>query len=177
MLSDFLHTLAEFIGYLWPFAIVHQWENGLYLVFGRVWKVVGPGIYTKVPFFFDVHPTTTAWDPYTTPVCDVTTKDNRTLSFAVTFSVRVVDLRTAVVNVHDFDTMVRSAVQGKVSEELASVDPVRFEPEKRNALNRYLKLKVEQEVADVGLELQWLMFTTFVLNPKMFRLLGSGVSI
>ena len=177
MLSDFLRTLVDFIQFLWPLKIAAEWERALILVFGHVMWEVGPGMYPVIPWFMSFHETSIAWDPFTTENCDITTKDNRTLTFSATYSIRVVNIRKALVEVHDYDTMARETVQGVMSEELASVDPERFEPSKRNALNRYLKIQVEKELEAVGLELQWVRFSTFVLNPKMIRLLGGSTLV
>ena len=171
MLSDFLHTLVEFIQFLWPLRIVHPWERALYMAFGKVRREVGPGIYFRFPWFTEVHEVSTTWESMYTGRNDITTKDQRTLSFSASAMIRVVDVHKAVLVVHDASSTMAGLLSAVLAEKLAEVEPERFSPERRGRLNSSLAQWVETEAAEFGVEVKWIRFTSFVLNPKTIRLL------
>ena len=171
MLSDFLHTLLDFISYLWPLVIVKRWENGLFLVRGKVWRVVPPGLYFRFPWFMECHMVSLAWSPVVTGRHDITTKDDRTLSFEAQSFVRVVDVEKSAVVVHDYETAMTSLLSSVLTERLAEVEPDRLAPDKRGRLNTSLTAWVEREAAEFGVEVKWVRFTSFVVAPRVYRLL------
>ena len=118
MLSDFLHTLIDFFSFLWPFHIVKQWEMGLYLIFGRAWRVVGPGLYPKVPWFCELHSINVAWEIAGSSRNDITTKDGHALSFEATTMFRVVDIMKASVVVHDYDHAMQNIMSSVLAENI-----------------------------------------------------------
>lgn len=170
-MGDFLRIILESIHFLWPLAIVHQYERGVYLVFGRVWKVVGPGLYPKVPWFTEIHFTSVAWEPARTGRCDITAKDNRTVTFDATAWIRVSDPILAYTLVHDYEQGMHSLLSSVLAENLADVEADRLSPEKRGRLNASLKGWVTKEAAQYGLEVDWVRFTSFVLAPRTYRVL------
>lgn len=176
MFSDFLHLILQFVEFLWPFKIVHQWEKGVYLVGGRVWRVVGPGLYVKIPWFIDLHEISMVWSQVGTARSDITMKDGRLISFAAVVNYRVTDPVAAFTVVHDHEHAMLHLVTGVLAEKLAEIEPDRIEANKRGRLNTSLQEWVRQEAAEFGMEVQWVRFTTFVINPKTFRVLNESAS-
>jgi regulator of protease activity HflC (stomatin/prohibitin superfamily) len=174
MFSDLLNTLLQFAEFLWPLHKVQQWEKGMYTVCGRFWKEVGPGVYPKLPWFCEIHSTTLAWRPVGTGRCDITTKDGHLLTFSAIAMFRVVDLWKAMVVVHDDEHAFLNMVTSVLSEKLAEVEVERFAPDKRGRLNSSLQGWVKQEAEEFGLEVRWVRFTAFIVNPKAFRLLSES---
>ena len=174
MFGDLLGRVFEFIEFLWPLSKVEQWEGGVYQVFGKMRKCVGPGIWPKFPWFIDVHVTSTAWRPIGTGRHDITTKDGNMLTFEAIALFRVVELKKSMVVIHDDEHGMLNLLTSVLAERLAEGDPERFAPEKRGRLNTSLQQAVEREAAEFGLEVKWVRFSTFVLNPKTFRLLSES---
>jgi regulator of protease activity HflC (stomatin/prohibitin superfamily) len=174
MFSDILSVIGQFVHLLWPFHKVEQWEGGIYTTFGKFWKDVGPGIYPVIPWFFEIHSTTYAWRPLGTGRHDILTKGGVLLTFEAIAFFRVVDIRKAFTVVHDDEHSMLNLLTSVLAEKLAEVEPERFAPDKRGRLNTSLQTWVSQEAAEFGLEVKWVRFTTFVLNPKTFRLLNES---
>lgn len=176
-MGDFLRTILDSIHFLWPLSIISQWESGIYLVFGRVWKVVGPGLYPKIPWFITIHETSMAWEPAHTSRRDITTTDGRTLTFDATAWFRVTDPVKTLTLLHNYESGIQSLVTSVLAEKLADVDAERFEPSKRGRLNASLKAWVANEAAAYGLEVEWVRFNTFVLGPRTYRILSDSGSL
>jgi regulator of protease activity HflC (stomatin/prohibitin superfamily) len=175
VLSDFLRLLLDVIEFIWPLKRIEQYESGVYFKFGRKWKEVGPGIHWRLPWFIEVHNVSMAWSIVETGRKDITTKDGRTLSFAASTMHRVVDAAKSVINIHDYENGMHTILGSVLAEKLASVDPERFGPDKRARLNTDLKNWVMEEAAEIGVEIKWVRFTSFVINPRTYRLLSEQI--
>lgn len=187
MLSDFLHTLVEFAAFLWPVKVVHQWEAGLYVCAGRVvtpWAWVGlrrkpfashilpAGLYLAVPWVCDVHTVTMTWDYVESGRMDVLLKDGRIVSCEALAKMRVVDPFVAYVEFGDFAMDRPRMLRAVVAETLAEAESDRFAPERRGRLLGSSLLKAVRDAAEpLGHEVETVQVTTFILQPKVLRLL------
>jgi regulator of protease activity HflC (stomatin/prohibitin superfamily) len=185
--ADFVNAIVSVIGYLWPFKLVGPWERGLYLVFGRIvtpWRWVGfslrplndhelpSGMYLCLPFFTEVHQVAISYDYVKSGRLDLTLKDGRILTCAAVAKARIVDLKQAYIAYHDYEVDRVSAFQAAISETLVEADPDRFEAGKRGRLLGSSLLKAVREAFEgIGHEVESVQVTTFVLQPKVFRLL------
>lgn len=174
MFGDFLGRLLEFFEFLWPLFKIEQWEGGIYSVFGKFRKVLGPGIYPRVPWFVTIHSTSLAWRPLHSGRHDITLKDGKVFTFEAVAMFRVRDLRKSMVVVHDDEHAMLSLLISALAEKLAEVDPDRFLPDRRGRLYSSLQSLVTEEAAEFGLEVKWVRFTTFILDPKTYRLLAES---
>lgn len=173
MLGDFLRSLVDFASYLWPFAIVHQWERGIYFIFGRPkFGLLQPGLYPKIPWFTDVHPIGVTWSYVKTGRLDLVLKDDRILSCDVTAKMRVIDPLRAYLEYHDFEHDAVLMLEAVASETLTEADAERFTAARRGRLLGGSMLKAVQDGASsIGYEVESVQFTTFILNAKTVRLL------
>ncbi len=171
-MTDLLRLIVEVFQFVWPLRLVRTWEIGVYLVFGRVWRIVGAGVYPVIPWFVDVHQVSMAWEPAHTGRKDITARDGRTIMYDAETMFRVVDAVKALTLLHSHEEGMVSLLSSVLSERLAEVDVERFEPERRGRLNTSLKQWVEREAAEYGLEVAWVRFTSFVAGPKTFRILN-----
>jgi regulator of protease activity HflC (stomatin/prohibitin superfamily) len=190
MLNELWQLVVNSIEFLWPFKIVNQWERALYLVNGHVvvpWRWVAcdrdlrtpmtskelpPGLYLRLPFFTDVHSAAISWNYVESHRLDLTLKDGRTASFEAVAKMRLVDIYGAYVGYYDFDVDIVAAFRAAISETLVTADPERFEPERRGRLlGTSLLQATRAAVAPIGHEVESVQVTTFVLQPKVFRLL------
>lgn len=171
-MADFLHTILGFIEYLWPFRIVHQWEQGGYYVFGRMWKVVGPGCYVVVPFFTWLSEVSIVPYMVSTPRLDVTLLDGKNLSFYASAWAQVVDYNLAHNTVEDYALTTRELVEAVIADRLARVKPSRLEPENRADLLRDLTDWCNKETSEFGIQITKVRFSTFILNARTYRLVN-----
>lgn len=186
MLNDLWQLVVQFAEFLWPFRVVSQWERGLYLVNGRVvtpWCVVGfwkrqvgqellPGLYLVFPYFATVHQVAISWDYVDSGRLDLTLKTAQALSCEAVAKMRVVDLYRAYINFHDYELDRKAMLRAAISETLVEADAERFESGRRGRLlGGSLLATVRAGAAEIGHEVESVQVTTFVLNPKVFRLL------
>lgn len=190
MLNELWQLVVSSIEFLWPFKIVHEWERALYIANGHVvipWRWVAmdrdlrtpmeskelqPGLYFRLPFFTDVHCVAVSWNYVDSKRLDLTLKDGRTASFEAVAKVRTVDVVAAYVGYYDFDIDIVAAFRAAISETLVEAEPERFDAGKRGRLLGTSLLRATREaIGPIGHECESVQVTTFVLQPKVFRLL------
>lgn len=176
-MSDFIQLISQWIEYLWPVRRVQLFERALYTVCGRWQWEIGPGVYPILPWFCEVDPVAMSKGIISTPRIDITLKDGRLLSCGTSAVVRVVNLRKAVNNVDAFMESAQELLHAVVADKLSDVDAGRLEPDARRRLGTDLRRWVNEAAAEFGVEFDQLRFTTFVLNPRPYRVLGDSAHI
>lgn len=176
-MGELFQLLAQWIEYIWPLRRVKIYERALYTVCGRWQWEVGPGVYPIIPWFCEVDEVAISKGIVATPRIDITMQDGRLLSTQVSAVVRVVDLRKAVNNVDAFMESAQELLHAVVADKLADVDAKRLEPEGRRRLVSDLRRWVNEQAAEFGVEFDQLRFTTFVINPRPYRVLGDAVQV
>lgn len=173
-MSDFLRLILDSIEYVWPLRRVELFERALYTVCGRWQWEVGPGVWPILPWFCAVDPVAMSKGIIGTPWVDITLQDGRLLSCKASAVVRVVGLARAVNRVDAFMESSQELLHAVVADKLADVAPERLLPEGRRRLVTDLRKWVNAEAEEFGIEFTNLRFTTFVINPRPYRLLGDG---
>jgi regulator of protease activity HflC (stomatin/prohibitin superfamily) len=163
--------IAEMVQLLWPFRVVAQWEFGLLYRNGRFVRVLEPGVYFVIPWFWTVNEINKSRGIVGTGRKDITTKDGGTLSFEATAPVWVRDPATAINTVDEVRETAQELFSSVLSERLADVDASRLTPESRGRLVADLLRWVNTEAAEFGLEFGRVRFTSFVRNARTVRLL------
>lgn len=176
-MSDFLRLIGEWIEFLWPFERVQQWEGGLRYRFGRYVRELSPGVYWRTPWFAKVITESVVPGAMHTPRIDITLKDGTLVSLQATAIWQVVDLPKAINTVEVHRTTTMALITAVIAEKLSEIDAERITPEKRGRLLGDLRRWVGTEVAEFGIEVTKLRFTTFVMKPKAIRLLGDHADI
>lgn len=163
-----VRLVVEIVGYLWPFRAVEQWERGVYYVFGRYWRTVGPGRWPVIPYFMNVIAVSVVPVPVSCPLQTITTKSGGTLTFSATATVCVTDAAAALNAVDQYKDSVVELVSALLAEELAEkpdeqLHSSRLETSLRTALNKQTTL--------YGIEVQAVRFANFAMNLRTYRLL------
>jgi regulator of protease activity HflC (stomatin/prohibitin superfamily) len=171
-MGDFLAKVIDILEFLWPLDRVDQWEEAGYYRFGRFVKVRGPGVYFRFWWFerhitFSVVPTIVS-----TPRLDITLRDGTQLSLTASATCRVVDLAQALNTIDQFQETTQEAIAAVLADKIASVDASRLLPEGRGRLLSDLTKWVNEETIEFGVESKKVRFTTFVLKPRMWRMLN-----
>lgn len=176
-MTEFLRLILDAVAYVWPLRIVHQWERGGYLVLGRWWREVGPGLYPVIPWFTEVIEASIAEAIVGTGRQDITLSDGSTLSFQATATVAVVDVRLALVAVDSYTETIRELLSSVLADKLAEVDAARLSSEKRGRLFADLKRWVATEALAYGVEVRLVRFTSFLTNVKSHRFIIDQASM
>ena len=178
-MGDFLRIVLDSIQFLWPFRLVEPWERAVYVVCGKWTWEVGPGVYPILPWFCAVKTGNVVPALVSTPRQDITLTDGKTLSFATTANVRIVNLTDAYLRIDDYHSTTQETISAVLAEKLAEVAAERVTADKRRALLTQLRKWVNQETNLYGVEVEALRFTNFIVNVKTIRLLqesgGNGV--
>jgi hypothetical protein len=173
-MNDFLRLILDSLEFAWPFRRVELFERALYTICGRWQWEVGPGIWPILPWFCDVDAVAMSKGIIGTPWVDITLQDGRLLSCKASAIVRVVNLGRAVNRVDAFMESSQELLHAVVADKLADVAAERLAPEGRRRLVGDLRRWVNAEAAEFGIEFADLRFTTFVINPRPYRILGDG---
>lgn len=174
-MTDLFRLIGEWLQFIWPLRKVNQWEMGLLYRNGRFVRQLEPGIYWVVPWFHEVKAESVVKGIVQTPRIDITLKDGRLLTVQCSAVVQVTDLNLAVNTVDAYLETTQELITAVLAEKIADVEAERLAPEKRRRLISDLKEWVQKE-ADFGVEVSKLRFTTFVLNPRAYRLLGDNAA-
>lgn len=172
-MGEFIQLIAGWIETLWPFRIVRQYEQAAYYIGGRFQHLRGPGLYLVIPWFMDHHEASVVPEMIDTGRQDITLRDKTLLSFSASAWVRVVDLDKAINTVDEYARMVNELVRSVLADKLASVEPTRLLPESRLRLQGDLARWANEEAQEFGMEVSKVRFTSFVVNPRTYRMLGS----
>lgn len=113
--KNFLQALGENLMQALPFTFVNEWEGGVLLVCGRVWKrrdpktgakvpvPLGPGFHWRVWVFMDVRTVNVVEEVIDIPKQTMTTKDGRVVSVSMNIGRVVTDPVKYFTCVQDFD--------------------------------------------------------------------------
>jgi regulator of protease activity HflC (stomatin/prohibitin superfamily) len=172
--GDALVRLAEWLRDLWPFRKVEPWQRGTVVVFGRYWRAVGPGVYPVIPWFIEIDGYSVVPAVVSTPRLDIELKDGTAVSFVAAITLRVADVERALLRVSDYEQTTVEAASAALAERLAEVETAQLAPERRGRLLASLRKRVQDEVAEWGVEVTNLRFTTFVTRPRFYRVLGDS---
>lgn len=176
-MTDLFRLLGEWLQFIWPLRKVHQWERGLRYRFGRYVRELEPGVYWATPWFAEIKAESVVPGIVQTPRIDITAQDGTMVTLQASATVRVADLATAVNKVDAYMETAAELITAVLAEKVAEVDAARLAPEKRGRLLSDLRRWVQEEAKDCGIEVSKLRFTTFVMNPRAFRLLGDNATV
>lgn len=178
-MSEFLRLLLDSVEFLWPFKRVQEWERGCLYVWGHYWRTVGPGIYLVVPWFMRMIEVSVVPGIHWTPLQTITLADGRQLTFSLSVTYHVEDPERATNLVERYEETMVEFAAGMVAEELATVDPSKFEPKygKRDRLLEALRLQIDNQMVRWGVRCTALRFTNFAVGLRTYRLLTAAPTL
>lgn len=183
-MGNWVESVIAFLDRFWPLERIDQWERGILMIFGRVIKrpyflfdqTLPPGIYPKLPWFVEVQGVGVAKVPISTPLCNITLADGKTLSYSAQAIVRVVEPAKALVDVEDYKISTGEILTAVLSDKLAEVGSDRLSAAKQGRLLSDLRRWVHAETMEFGVEVLALRFTNFALNQKAYRILTESAT-
>jgi regulator of protease activity HflC (stomatin/prohibitin superfamily) len=149
--------------------IVKQYERGLIFRFGRVLpELRGPGLTLVVPFFDHVRKVNMQIVTLPVPAQEGITRDNVTVKVDAVIYFKVIDPRTAIVNVQDYffavgqlaQTSLRSIIGKSELDDLLS---------NREKLNQGLEVMIDSPALDWGIHIDRVEIKDVALPDSMKR--------
>ena len=152
---------AEIETYILPFIIVHTYERGVVLTFGKNPKLLNPGIRPKLPFFQVVFTTTITTDTMDIKPVLETTTDGKTIlvkpivEFSIDDPIKwLMDTNEARSNLHDISGSV-------VSDYLTDID---WEECKKKTTLTKVKNKLQARADSMGAKIHSVSFASMCLT-------------
>jgi len=172
---SWLDALFDFLSKFWPFDVVDEWEQGVFLFFGRVVRrgvmksPLRPGLYVFLPWFSRIVMIDMQPDPVRTPMLQVTLSDGTPLSYSLTAIYRVVNAVDALTKINDYEKSVYELVASKASEKIAAVDAERLTYDKRTRFLSDLLRWMDEDTQQYGIQMMSVRLTNFALGIKAYR--------
>lgn len=165
-IGDLIAQAAEFIYDLWPFRIVHEWEQGVRLRCGRVVSLLGPGLHIFWPLIGEIHARNTILDVNVTDNQTVDTADGVSVTFALAVKYRIADLARLYRSIVDHDSTVLNEVTASAAALAMTMNYDEIEEELPDAVWR----DVHERLEEWGVELISVSLYTYC-QARTFRVL------
>jgi len=163
--------LLDFIVSIWDkitfFQIVKQYQQGAWLRFGKLRKIVNPGIYLKIPLFDEIdcyHVLTTAMN---LEAQSLTTKDEKEIVVKGVIKYKVSDLSKQFTDVYDAVDAIADVSMGIIKN---VVSKKTWDECKDEGLDNEITKKVRLEAKRWGLEVESVTLSD-LSRMRSFRLL------
>lgn len=166
---ELINTITIFIGKLfqWWFTVM-PWEQAIRVRKGKNSKLLGPGLYMKIPFIDSVYIQTTRMRMIDTPMQTVSTKDGHSLTIKSAVGYKIADIEKLYNTLYHPETTLVNMVIGTIGECVRSQDVLEISPS-------YIEKCVNSiiEASDYGLKDLSVKVTTFAI-VKTYRLIQDG---
>ena len=167
--------LLDFIIQMWEkltfFTIVKQYQQGAWLRFGKLRKIVEPGLYFKIPILDEIdayHVLTTAM---TLEAQSLTTKDEKDIVVKAIIKYRTADLSKFFTHVYDAVEAISDVSMGIIRGVIARKT---WEECKNDDIDNEITKKVRIEAKKWGLEVDTVTLSD-LSRMRSIRLLGFNV--
>ena len=170
---DFLTTLLVLIALLAfsMFKVLREYERGVIFLFGRFWKVKGPGIIVVFPGVQKMVKVSLRTVVMDVPPQDIITKDNVTVKVNAVLYFRVIDSQKAIIEVEDYlyatsqlsQTTLRSVLGQSTLDDLLS---------NREEINAHLQKVIDEQTEPWGVKVANVEVKNVDLPQEMQRALA-----
>lgn len=164
-----LNAITEFLTKLfqWWFTVM-PWEQAIFIRRGRKVKLLGAGLYLKVPFIDAVYIQTTRMRMVDAPMQTMSTKDGSTVTIKSVVGYTIEDVRTLYTTLYHPEMTLNSMAMGFIGEFVRSNSISEISP---LAIEQFVNSKIE--ASKFGLKNLSVRITTFAV-VKTFRLIQDG---
>lgn len=172
-MTELVRLILDAFRWFNPFVMIHTGVSGIRFRFGRAVRVVGPGLHWATPGISEIAKVSLAQFPALTRRHDVTLIDGKILSFSATATFQVSDPVRAYCRLDDYKHSVEEVIARVLSDELAEVEPEKFDPARGKRRNLVERLRKALDVAcePYGVQVVNLGLTDFVIGVRTVRLL------
>ena len=178
-MGELLRLLFDAVAYIWPFRLVYTGEEGGYYVCGKFWKKVGPGWpWPVLPWFMEVRKYPVVPAIYASKRLDLTLRDGTLLSCTVTATGQIFDFNLAINTVDSYSETVVELTSAVTARFLVLKGKADLAPEHWDSVTSELTRRLNAKSKKYGIKISGVVFTTFVFNPRVFRLMqDAGVGM
>jgi regulator of protease activity HflC (stomatin/prohibitin superfamily) len=166
--------LISLITDLWeqivPWYIIHQYDGGVRLRFGKFHKVLEPGLTYKIPFIDEIISHHVVWTTMDLPPQSLTTTDERNIVVTAVVKYRVADIKTFLLEVYDATDAISDMSQAVVKRAIMTKS---WEECKSEKLDNELAIKARVEAKKWGIEIVTITLTN-VSCIKSIRLFNES---
>lgn len=164
-----INTITEFLVkiFQWWFTVM-PWEQALHIRKGKKVKLLGAGIYLKVPFIDTVFTQTTRMRMIDTPMQTISTKDGNTLTIKSVIGYTISDIQVLYNTLYHPEMTLTSMIMGYAGEFTRDRVINEISPP---LIEEFINSKIE--ASDYGLKDLSIKITTFAI-VKTFRLIQDG---
>lgn len=159
---DAISTLFQ-----WWF-VVTPWEKAVRVRGGKRVKVVGEGIYFKIPFFDSVYIQNTKVRVVDLPVQTITTQDKHTLTVSSIVGYCIDDILTLYNSLYHPDSTIANIVMGRISEYISTHNLDECSPQKIESA-----MKRELSKTEFGISYKYVRVVSHAV-VRTYRLIGDG---
>ena len=153
------------------FKVLREYERGVIFLFGRFWKVKGPGIIVVVPGIQKMVKVSLRTVVMDVPPQDIITKDNVTVKVNAVLYFRVIDSKKAIIEVEDYlyatsqlsQTTLRSVLGQSTLDDLLS---------NREEINAHLQKVIDEQTEPWGVKVANVEVKNVDLPQEMQRALA-----
>jgi regulator of protease activity HflC (stomatin/prohibitin superfamily) len=171
MFDKLIDLLSNWIEQILPLFIITDYEMGVLLRFGKYKKIVGPGIYFKIPFFDHVLSQHVVVTTLSLPPQSLYTKDKQNIVVKGVVKYRISEVKTFLLEVYDAQDAISDMTQSIIKNIIMdkTLDEC-IDPEIDNTLTK----KARVEAKKWGVEIQQVTLTD--LAPiRSFRLINDTI--
>jgi regulator of protease activity HflC (stomatin/prohibitin superfamily) len=154
MFDKLLEFLLNIIEDVLPFSIVNQWEEGVYLRFGKFKKIVKPGLNLKIPFIDKVVKTEVITQTVHLQPQTLTTYDEKGIVLKSIVRYHVHDVKKFLLNVMHASDVLVDTTQGVIRDTVEGYPWLELYD-----LNEILEKKVQEIVGNWGITVERITLT------------------
>lgn len=178
-MGDLLAKIVDYLHLLTPLRTVRAWERGVYLVAGRYWRTVQPGLHLVIPGLCEVCRVSVVPEVYPTPLLTVGLRDGSIAAFSASVMVVVSDPAKAYLELGNYRETVVEIAAAMLAEGLADADPERLDPArgKRERLLRELCDDLNTELGKYGLTALSVRLNNHIPRVRTVRVLIDPAAI
>ena len=151
----------QFEHYIWPWTIIHSYERGIRLTWGKNPKLVEPGLRFKFPFSQTILSENVMPNTMCPKAIHITTTDGKTVSVEPAIEYQVVDLISWVINVNDAFSNLNDITRGVVSDYLTDLT---WDEVKNKRTQTEIKKRLNKRCEDMGCKITNVMLTDICLT-------------
>jgi len=169
---EIINSIAQFLSKLlqWWFTVM-PWEQAIRVRKGNIVRVLGAGLYFKIPFLYSIYIQTTRMRMVDMPMQTMSTKDGHAITVKASYGYTIFDIFKLYKSLFHPEITMASMIMGDVSEYIRTKN---IEDVKPNELSDYVNGKVKE--FDYGLKDVSVRITTFAI-VKTFRLMQDHSSM
>ena len=151
----------QFERYIWPFVMIHSYERGVILTFGKNPKLLNPGFHLKWLFFQELFSTPVTPDTLCTKAIHTTTLDGKTISVEPAIEFEIEDAVKWLIDANDARSNLYDIVRGVVSDYITDLNWL--DVTKKSTLTE-IKKRVNKRCEYMGAKITNVMLTDMCIS-------------